>query len=267
MLAFARSHAACHLQPAHRQHARRPQPLGPSQGLRRRPHPRDRSRRPRRLQEALAEQYDFLGQFAPPTHLIGVCRDDGCRAGEATPILLAAATGSTSIASDTFWLERIARRPSAARAGTAIIRASARGRDVRDRYADGRRDAGPQHAPRPRRRRRTCASPRTSSAASSRSTRRLTSRLSSWATSTSAPTASRTASCSRQARRRRPPDRCLPTSRTRPPRLDEATWHGFTGTSTASRSTGSSARRISGSRRARSTARIETGDIRPITFR
>lgn len=55
-------------------------------------------------QEALAGQYDFLrGQFESAYHLVGVCREDGCRAGEAAPILLRRERFDL-LASGTFWL-------------------------------------------------------------------------------------------------------------------------------------------------------------------
>jgi endonuclease/exonuclease/phosphatase family metal-dependent hydrolase len=55
-------------------------------------------------QEALANQYDFLDeQFGEAYDLVGVCRDDGCRAGEANPLLIRRNRFDV-IAFDTFWL-------------------------------------------------------------------------------------------------------------------------------------------------------------------
>lgn len=55
-------------------------------------------------QEALADQYDFLrAQFEQAYHLVGVCRGDGCREGEAAPILLRRDRFDV-LASGTFWL-------------------------------------------------------------------------------------------------------------------------------------------------------------------
>ena len=54
-------------------------------------------------QECLAEQGDFLGERLPDYEMVGVCRDDGCRLGEAAAILFCRERFERLDAGD-FWL-------------------------------------------------------------------------------------------------------------------------------------------------------------------
>lgn len=62
-------------------------------------------------QEALASQWDFLqSELGAAYERVGVCRDDGCRAGEANPIFLRRARFEI-IDSGTFWLSETPNQP------------------------------------------------------------------------------------------------------------------------------------------------------------